>query len=101
MGVMGVGIFYIPLNANGGFTYLEVELFTGKTHQIRAHLASIGHPLLGDPKYGDKAWKNFLCGALLRASVPPVRIWHTARCRSYYGLSGYRRMAGTSAFLPL
>ena len=34
---------------------LEVELLTGRTHQIRAHMAHIGHPLLGDEKYGDKA----------------------------------------------
>lgn len=44
----------LPLQANGRYTLIEVQLVTGKTHQIRAHLATIQHPIIGDPKYGDK-----------------------------------------------
>lgn len=49
---------YRPLRIERDKTLLEVQLFTGKSHQIRAHLASIGHPLLGDYKYGDKKWNE-------------------------------------------
>lgn len=45
---------YKTIKCENGLTLLEVHLITGRTHQIRAHLSSIGHSILGDPKYGDK-----------------------------------------------
>lgn len=43
---------YTVLKSKGDLSLLEIELLTGRTHQIRAHMASVGHPLLGDGKYG-------------------------------------------------
>lgn len=45
---------YKPMSVGKNYTHLEVELITGKTHQIRAHLSSLGHPIIGDFKYGNQ-----------------------------------------------
>ena len=50
-----------------GFTHVECRLETGRTHQIRVHLASIGHPLLGDVVYGSKKPVPGLAGQCLHA----------------------------------
>lgn len=47
-----------PIKAIDSNTLIEVELITGKSHQIRAHLSSIGHPLCGDIKYGGHSYKG-------------------------------------------
>ncbi|NLW78412.1 MAG: RluA family pseudouridine synthase [Ruminococcaceae bacterium] len=52
-----------------GFTYLKLQLLTGRTHQIRVHMASIGHPLAGDAVYGPKKVIKRLGGQCLHAGV--------------------------------
>ena len=52
--------FYSPIKCGSQNTLLEVKLITGRTHQIRLHLSSIGHPIAGDPKYGDLKWNQQL-----------------------------------------
>ena len=64
---------YETLCTSGALALLRVQLVTGRTHQIRAHLASIGCPILGDSKYGstqaNRAWRfkyQALCAHSLR-----------------------------------
>ena len=52
-----------------GFTHLELRLKTGRTHQIRVHMASIGHPVAGDPVYGPRAVIRELGGQCLHAGT--------------------------------
>ena len=71
-------------------TFLEVELFTGKTHQIRAHLASIGHPLVGDYKYGDASFNAYFKGkyGIKSQLLHAVRMEFPEKCEVLPNLSG-------------
>ena len=60
---------YRILQRFGTFTHLELRLETGRTHQIRVHLAYLKHPVVGDPKYGPKKPHFKLTGQLLHAKT--------------------------------
>lgn len=47
------------IRTNGAYSFLEINLITGRSHQIRAHLAHLGTPIIGDNKYGDKKLNSF------------------------------------------
>ncbi len=49
---------YELISCENGISLLEVDLATGRTHQIRVHLKALGHPLIGDPIYGEARWKG-------------------------------------------
>ena len=60
---------YRVLERFGNYTYIECELETGRTHQIRVHMSSIGHPLLGDNVYGPAKCPFSLQGQTLHAKI--------------------------------
>jgi len=69
---------YRSLEAKEQYSYLEIELITGKTHQIRAHLSAIGHPIVGDRKYGD-AIKSNATGNSTHKHYPKYQLLHAYR----------------------
>lgn len=60
---------YHVLKRFGKFTYIECQLETGRTHQIRVHMSSIGHPILGDDLYGPAKCPYTLEGQTLHAKI--------------------------------
>lgn len=64
---------YEVLKRFGKFTYIECQLETGRTHQIRVHMASIGHPILGDEVYGPAKCPYKLNGQTLHAKILGIR----------------------------
>jgi 23S rRNA pseudouridine1911/1915/1917 synthase len=68
--------YYFPMEHGTGWTRLRCRLETGRTHQIRVHLHSIGHPLIGDPVYGIGQRKSALPAAALEF---PRQALHAAR----------------------
>ena len=63
----------IKRNEEKDITYVEAELFTGRTHQIRVHLSSIGYPILGDELYGgsDKRAKRQMLHSYKLSLIDP------------------------------
>ena len=51
---------YKILESFHGFSFLEVKITTGRTHQIRVHLSALGHPVVGDDVYGERSYKQFI-----------------------------------------
>ena len=77
----------------GEYARLEVELMTGRTHQIRAHLAHIGHPILGDDKYGDRALNRKL-------GLKKQQLWSTRLVFHASGVLAYLEGKSVSVDCP-
>ncbi len=75
---------YKVLKENKDTSVLEVRLYTGKTHQIRAHLSHIGHFIVGDGKYGDNAFNKSKKAKTQRLSAYKLVLFFDKKSALYY-----------------
>jgi 23S rRNA pseudouridine955/2504/2580 synthase len=85
----GAAVPPVGTAAVAGFSLLEVTLKTGRTHQIRVHLATEGHPILGDDKYGDFELNKALARSNLVTGLKRMFL-HAWRLQFNHPLSGER-----------
>lgn len=93
-GYVRIATQYEVLERKGGLALVQIELHTGRTHQIRAHMAHIGCPVLGDEKYGDRSL-NKRYGARRQRLVAKYLRLYTGGCLEYL-----KDMRFESAFTP-
>lgn len=86
-----------PLQTGSSFSLAQIHLITGKTHQIRAHLAYLGHPIVGDHKYGDRAVND----RLRREYGLEYQLLHAYKLEFPEDVQTLPQLAGRSFHAPL
>lgn len=81
-GALPIATQYETLDFDGTLSRLRVTLLTGRTHQIRAHMSFLSHPLLGDDKYGDRALNRRLKAGNLKLCATELTL-HVGGALSY------------------
>lgn len=81
-GAVNIATKYDTMSYDGMLSRLRVTLLTGRTHQIRAHMAFLSHPILGDDKYGDRALNKRLKANGLKLCAAELTL-HTNGCLAY------------------
>jgi len=86
-----------PIEYLGSFTLVSIRLVTGRPHQIRAHLAEAGHPVIGDVKYGDKALNE----RVAKKYGLKAQFLHANRLKVVNGLNTLEYLSGREFISPL